>query len=141
MSARIPIAVLLNPLKTNNEKAAFGDIKYQRSIPKDAQTLQIQRDGTVCESIRRPEFIGQTRKCQLLMIKENGFKTSEQYSHPGHRLPKESIYTLEQWFIKNKKKPYLNRSTLNALIMETRLSPSQVKNWISNRRRRERVWK
>ncbi|CCH58550.1 hypothetical protein TBLA_0A07600 [Henningerozyma blattae CBS 6284] len=59
-------------------------------------------------------------------------------SHRGHRLPKHTLIPLEKWFLHNKSHPYLHNSDLQALTTQSSLSKTQVKNWISNRRRKER---
>ncbi|GAV48601.1 alpha2 transcriptional factor [Zygosaccharomyces rouxii] len=59
-------------------------------------------------------------------------------TYRGHRLPKCVTYSLESWFNKNIKHPYLNKSSMKELMMETKLSGPQIKNWVSNRRRKEK---
>lgn len=56
----------------------------------------------------------------------------------GNRLPKTTVRTLEDWFNRNFDCPYLKRSSLRTLIRQTNLSALQIKNWVSNRRRKER---
>lgn len=58
--------------------------------------------------------------------------------HRGHRLPSEKVDKLELWFKKNISKPYVNQRALRTLVQETSLSPIQIKNWLSNRRRKEK---
>lgn len=69
------------------------------------------------------------------MVKKN---ERELKSYRGHRLPKEKVSRLELWFIKNITNPYLDKKSLRNLGLETGLSSIQVKNWISNRRRKEK---
>lgn len=59
-------------------------------------------------------------------------------SYRGHRLPKENVGKLERWFADNINRPYLDEGTLKSLMAETSLSRLQIKNWVSNRRRKEK---
>lgn len=59
-------------------------------------------------------------------------------TYRGHRLPKYVTNSLESWFKRNIKHPYLNNSSIKQLITETKLSGPQIKNWVSNRRRKEK---
>ena len=59
-------------------------------------------------------------------------------SYRGHRRQKEKVLKLENWFISHIDNPYLDKMNLELLSRETSLSRIQIKNWISNRRRKEK---
>ncbi|CCE63450.1 hypothetical protein TPHA_0E04070 [Tetrapisispora phaffii CBS 4417] len=59
-------------------------------------------------------------------------------SYRGHRLPKKNVQYLEDWYMDHRKNPYLNEINIKLLMSKTSLSRIQVKNWISNRRRKEK---
>ncbi|ODV74572.1 homeobox domain-containing protein CYBJADRAFT_201347 [Cyberlindnera jadinii NRRL Y-1542] len=54
------------------------------------------------------------------------------------RLERSKVAVLEQWYSKNCDRPYLSDSMLLSLMGETGLSKIQIKNWLSNKRRKER---
>nr|CAI6411520.1 BFH_HP1_G0005700.mRNA.1.CDS.1 [Saccharomyces cerevisiae] len=57
----------------------------------------------------------------------------------GHRFTKENVRILESWFAKNIENPYLDTKGLENLMKNTSLSRIQIKNWVSNRRRKEKT--
>lgn len=59
-------------------------------------------------------------------------------TYRGHRLPKYVINSLESWFKRNIEHPYLNNNSIRELTTETKLSGLQIRNWVSNRRRKEK---
>lgn len=59
-------------------------------------------------------------------------------SYRGHRLPKQNVRFLERWYVQNFDNPYLDEKSIEYLIIKTGLSKIQVKNWVSNRRRKEK---
>nr|CDM87332.1 hypothetical protein [Zygosaccharomyces sapae]CDM87341.1 hypothetical protein [Zygosaccharomyces sapae]CDM87350.1 hypothetical protein [Zygosaccharomyces sapae] len=59
-------------------------------------------------------------------------------TYRGHRLPKHITRLLESWFNRNIEHPYLQTSSMKELMVETKLSGPQIKNWVSNRRRKEK---
>lgn len=69
---------------------------------------------------------------------KHDFSAGAKY-HRGHRLPSEKVDVLELWFRKNITKPYVTKNDLKMLVSQTSLSPIQVKNWLSNRRRKEKT--
>lgn len=75
----------------------------------------------------------------FLLAQSSGKGYTNCQPHRGHRFPKGKVIKLERWFNENSSKPYLDKQTLEFLIDETKLSSSQVKNWVSNRRRKERT--
>lgn len=81
-------------------------------------------------------------RCKVPNFEIVPLNTKPDYStgkrHRGHRLPSEKVEKLELWFNQNISKPYLNQRALRTLVHETSLSPIQIKNWLSNRRRKEK---
>ncbi|CCF57719.1 hypothetical protein KAFR_0D00720 [Kazachstania africana CBS 2517] len=59
-------------------------------------------------------------------------------SYRGHRFSKENVKVLERWYTAHIDRPYLNRQSTEYLISKTGLSRVQIKNWVSNRRRKEK---
>lgn len=68
----------------------------------------------------------------------NKNKTSLQ-SYRGHRFSDDNIIMLEQWYSEHYQKPYLTKSSLEKLSKITGLSKIQIRNWVSNRRRKEKT--
>ncbi|CCK69131.1 homeodomain mating type protein alpha2 KNAG_0C00160 [Huiozyma naganishii CBS 8797] len=56
----------------------------------------------------------------------------------GHRFSSNSTETLEDWYKKHHEKPYLDKRSLHELEFKTKLSKMQIRNWVSNRRRKEK---
>ncbi|CCE91589.1 homeodomain mating type protein alpha2 TDEL_0C07000 [Torulaspora delbrueckii] len=81
-------------------------------------------------------------RCKVPNFEIVPLNTKQDYStgkrHRGHRLPSEKVEKLELWFNQNISKPYLNQRALRTLVHETSLSPIQIKNWLSNRRRKKK---
>ncbi|AMD19464.1 HCL581Cp [Eremothecium sinecaudum] len=67
---------------------------------------------------------------------ENGGKGVNSYK--GHRLPKQYVLILENWYRKHVENPYLNDNDIRYLMRETGFSRSQVKNWVANKRRKDK---
>ncbi|AEY98439.1 FAFR750C-Xp [Eremothecium gossypii FDAG1] len=59
-------------------------------------------------------------------------------SYKGHRLPKQHVQVLEAWYKNNIENPYLNDTDIRYLMRETGFSRSQVKNWVANKRRKDK---
>lgn len=60
-------------------------------------------------------------------------------SYKGHRLPKKHVDVLETWYKNHSSNPYLTEDDLLELMDKTLLSRNQIKNWVSNRRRKEKT--
>lgn len=60
--------------------------------------------------------------------------------HPyrGHRFSSDNIIVLEHWYNEHYQKPYLTKSSLETLSKLTGLEKIQIRNWVSNRRRKEK---
>ncbi|ODQ80460.1 hypothetical protein BABINDRAFT_195845 [Babjeviella inositovora NRRL Y-12698] len=65
----------------------------------------------------------------------------EKPSLEGHRLPRQLVLTLQKWYEENVVNPYLYEDTMQALVRETGLTTKQVRNWVSNKRRKEKDFK
>nr|Q707Y8.1 RecName: Full=Mating-type protein ALPHA2; AltName: Full=MATalpha2 transcription factor [Ogataea angusta]CAE84417.1 MATalpha2 transcription factor [Ogataea angusta] len=55
------------------------------------------------------------------------------------RFPKTAQMELENWYTENEDNPYLSKRDLQQLVHKTGLCAPQVRNWVSNRRRKERT--
>lgn len=64
-------------------------------------------------------------------VKQNSFR--------GHRFSKNNVKVLEEWYSVHKHKPYLDKKSVERLQSETQLSRTQIKNWVSNKRRKEKT--
>lgn len=62
----------------------------------------------------------------------------EQRQPSKRRLPKSSIRILQNWFSAHSYHPYASDTERGSLELQTGLSTSQVANWLSNARRRQR---
>lgn len=58
--------------------------------------------------------------------------------HRRRRLERGKVGVLQTWYNKHFEKPYLNEETLNSLVDLTGLTKVQIRNWISNKRRKEK---
>ncbi|AET37262.1 homeobox domain-containing protein Ecym_1115 [Eremothecium cymbalariae DBVPG len=89
-----------------------------------------------------PEAISK-EKCGIIFnvvtqdMMENGRKGGSS-SYKGHRLPKKHVQLLESWYKNNIENPYLNDTDIRILMRETGFSRSQVKNWVANKRRKDK---
>ena len=59
-------------------------------------------------------------------------------SYRGHRFSKENVRILEEWYVTHPDKPYLDKESTEMLMKSTQLTKVQIKNWVSNRRRKQR---
>lgn len=66
-------------------------------------------------------------------------KEIKQNSCRGHRFSKKNVDILEEWYNKHRNKPYLDKRWSNQLQSQTQLSKTQIKNWVSNKRRKEKM--
>lgn len=57
----------------------------------------------------------------------------------GHRFSKDSVVVLENWYTEHYHKPYFSKKQLNKLQKCTGLTAVQLRNWLSNRRRKEKA--
>ena len=64
-------------------------------------------------------------------VKQNSFR--------GHRFSKQNVEVLEEWYGIHKHKPYLDKKSIERLKCQTQLSRTQIKNWVSNKRRKEKT--
>ena len=64
-------------------------------------------------------------------VKQNSFR--------GHRFSKQNVEVLEEWYGIHKHKPYLDKKSIERLQCQTQLSRTQIKNWVSNKRRKEKT--
>ncbi|SMN20089.1 MATALPHA2 [Maudiozyma saulgeensis] len=64
-------------------------------------------------------------------VKQNSFR--------GHRFSKQNVEVLEEWYSIHKHKPYLDKKSTEVLQYQTQLSRTQIKNWVSNKRRKEKT--
>ncbi|KAG0654006.1 homeodomain mating type protein alpha2 [Maudiozyma exigua] len=64
-------------------------------------------------------------------VKHNSFR--------GHRFSKQNVDVLEEWYGIHKHKPYLDKKSIERLQSQTQLSRTQIKNWVSNKRRKEKT--
>lgn len=64
-------------------------------------------------------------------VKQNSFR--------GHRFSKQNVDVLEEWYSIHKHKPYLDKKSIERLQSQTQLSRTQIKNWVSNKRRKEKT--
>ncbi|CUM68278.1 uncharacterized protein PRCAT00006000001 [Priceomyces carsonii] len=60
-------------------------------------------------------------------------------SQKGKRISKDKLDILEKWFDVNQHHPYLTQGASLNLVSRTGLSYNQVRNWISNKRRKEKT--
>lgn len=56
----------------------------------------------------------------------------------GHRLPKQHVQILKNWYKKHSENPYLNDNHIRNLMKETGFTRSQIKNWVANKRRKNK---
>lgn len=66
-------------------------------------------------------------------------KELKQNSCRGHRFSKKNVKILEAWYAKHKHQPYLDKRCSVQLQSQTQLSKTQIKNWVSNKRRKEKM--
>lgn len=125
-----------------NSKDAIIDVKttYQictimeeilKHIPKEEPLLEKQDE----EPVRKDNTVRFNIVTKYMM---NQKKTSLQ-SYRGHRFSNNNTMVLEQWYSEHYQKPYLTKSSLETLSKTTNLSKIQIRNWVSNRRRKEKT--
>lgn len=57
----------------------------------------------------------------------------------GKRFPKSHIQLLENWYSMNRRNPYLAENDLAYISKNTTLTKTQIKNWLANRRRKDKI--
>lgn len=112
------------------EEIRLGSLREEFNASKHIET---GIGSNTKEDLKKPVFFDLNTP-QTVQHKMSG-------KHPcrGRRLEKPQINMLEKWFTNNIEKPYLNKKSLQLLTKETGLSNIQIKNWVSNRRRKEKV--
>ncbi|ESW98388.1 Mating-type protein ALPHA2 [Ogataea parapolymorpha DL-1] len=90
------------------------------------------------ESFTTERTIEYTRDCPpyaAVTTSQPGYKTEKR----SKRFPKTAQMELENWYTENEDNPYLSKRDLQQLVHKTGLCAPQVRNWVSNRRRKERT--
>lgn len=59
-------------------------------------------------------------------------------SYRGHRFSLDNVAILEKWYKDHYQKPYLTKNSLEKLAKATGLNKVQIRNWVSNKRRKEK---
>lgn len=112
----------------------FKSSKYNnRHLSQDACYFNLPYTVGLAERCKKKDIEFKLVTQHMMTSRTQAIKTCR-----GHRLPKETVHILEEWFTKNIDCPYLKESTLKALLARTNLSILQIKNWVSNRRRKEK---
>ncbi|ODV95198.1 hypothetical protein PACTADRAFT_80619 [Pachysolen tannophilus NRRL Y-2460] len=106
--------------ETNRFKKSYFEKLHQNSIQSEPSTKQEMVFNVITQN----------------MINEFG---SDKIPNKGRRLPKSLVQILETWYEENIESPYLSEETLTLLVERTGLTKNQVRNWISNKRRKEKV--
>lgn len=109
------------------------DLNSERSLILHSKSRYNVSTATALEKKSKEDFVFNVVTQDMLTNKR-----SSNRNYRGHRLPKHKTHALECWFNKNINHPYLKNSSLKELITETKLSGPQIKNWVSNRRRKEK---
>ncbi|CCD22171.1 homeodomain mating type protein alpha2 NDAI_0A00110 [Naumovozyma dairenensis CBS 421] len=91
------------------------------------------------KKVKEEEELETNSKYVFNVITQDMMIPEKNKPHRGHRLPKEKVNRLEHWYLAHIQKPYLDSKNLKVLMEETKLSKVQIKNWISNRRRKEKL--
>ncbi|ODV81637.1 uncharacterized protein CANTADRAFT_45507 [Suhomyces tanzawaensis NRRL Y-17324] len=73
-------------------------------------------------------------------LNESG-QTTQSNSHlvSNHKFSQNQVEILEQWYQSNSEHPFLNNQSTLELQTRTGLTVTQVKNWVSNKRRKEKT--
>nr|ADY62667.1 MTLa2 [Candida metapsilosis] len=152
---------IMNSDIQNITKSIELEISNSREDKTDANTLIAINKCTrllECITLKRLELSGRPSKLQIRIqqpskllshmhktacngrvqkISDEKLKNDE-VTKAHKRLLKNNLEILENWFDENFTDPYLDSASLEFLIRETGLSKSQIQNWVSNRRRKER---
>ncbi|KAL3234233.1 Silenced mating-type protein ALPHA2 [Nakaseomyces bracarensis] len=161
---KITIPDLLNPSNQENLKEKLEEINKQlislcSSLPKrncvpapssdilrslsrtklDSQEIRLikttYRLSTLLSKLQEKDVVfNVVTKDHLL---RNGAPNPYAQPYRGHRFTKENVHTLEAWYSNHIDKPYLDPKSLHSLAQKTNLSTVQIKNWVSNRRRKQ----
>lgn len=102
-----------------------------KHIPTEQQRLEKEDE----EPVRKDSTVKFNIMTKYMMNKN---KTSLQ-SYRGHRFSNNNTMVLEQWYSEHYQKPYLTKNSLETLSKTTNLSKIQIRNWVSNRRRKEKT--
>lgn len=86
------------------------------------------------------KYCHQKESMKFNLITKQMVKNNVRESTPirGHRFGKEKVEKLEEWYRKHYQKPYLDKKSIEMLEKSTGLSRVQLRNWLSNRRRKEK---
>lgn len=109
------------------------DLSSERELILHSKSRYNISTAAALEKKRKEDFVFNVVTQDMLTNRRSSNK-----NYRGHRLPKQKTHALECWFNKNIDHPYLKNSSLKELITETKLSGPQIKNWVSNRRRKEK---
>lgn len=101
-------------------------LKEMRSIENDRSNYQLTQKNKLADGL-------------VFNVVTQDMINKSTKPYRGHRFTKENVRILESWFAKNIENPYLDTKGLENLMKNTSLSRIQIKNWVSNRRRKEKT--
>ncbi|EGW31990.1 MTL alpha 2 [Spathaspora passalidarum NRRL Y-27907] len=99
---------------------------------------RINGHAKVLECILSERIALQESSLGMLRVEEAVQEGADSCKRGSRRLVKQQLDILENWYNQNLQHPYLTRESIIELMNLTSLSKSQVQNWISNRRRKEK---
>ncbi|EDO18935.1 HML mating-type cassette alpha2 protein [Vanderwaltozyma polyspora DSM 70294] len=119
------LSIMVKSLRMANEN-------YESQTSKENSEEELTSPSS-SDSNDRNEFVFNIVTQDMMNKKKMNIK-----SYRGHRLPKQNVKLLERWYIQNVENPYLDDKSISELMKITSLSKVQIKNWVSNRRRKEK---
>nr|Q874N1.1 RecName: Full=Mating-type protein ALPHA2 [Nakaseomyces delphensis]AAO25604.1 ALPHA2 [Nakaseomyces delphensis] len=165
-SKKIAITELLNPSNQENLKEKLQEINKQlislcSSLPKrnwvpapssdilrslSRTKLDSQEIRLIKTTYRLSTLLSKLQEKDIVfnvVTKDHLLKNGTPYNpypqpYRGHRFTKENVHTLEAWYSNHIDNPYLDPKSLQSLAQKTNLSKIQIKNWVSNRRRKQK---
>ncbi|CDO92675.1 unnamed protein product [Kluyveromyces dobzhanskii CBS 2104] len=75
------------------------------------------------------------------ILTQNSLSSHSAECVKNKRFPKAQVELLKDWYEVNKKNPYITENDINNIRSNTSLSKMQIKNWLANRRRKDKLTK
>ncbi|KTB00736.1 Mating-type-like protein ALPHA2, silenced copy at MTL3, partial [Nakaseomyces glabratus] len=107
--------------------------------------LDPQEIGLIKTTYRLSTLLSKLREHEIVFnvvtkdhLLKKGVPNHYAASYRGHRFTRENVQILETWYRNHIDNPYLDHNSQQYLAQKTNLSKIQIKNWVANRRRKQK---
>lgn len=131
------LKMIMKKRNINSEEKTLVTITFQLA---STITSLIQSVSSIKRKVK-PELTANTKPFSIVTQNMMNNNRHSSASYTGHRFSKTNVEILELWFKEHQDRPYLDKRSTASLEKQTLLSKVQIKNWVSNRRRKQKTRK